>query len=133
MTELTVFYDAHCPFCVRCRDWLAAEPAHVPLRLVPAESAEAAARCGPLTGLGAHLVVADERGRFWMGAAAFVVCLWALKSFRGWAFALTHPWLRGVAAFAFDCLSASRGWLSLLVAGKRCEGACGRPPRAAYR
>lgn len=133
MNELTVFYDAQCPFCVRCRDWLAREPSHVALRLVPADSAEASERCGPLLGLGAHLVVADERGRFWMGAAAFIVCLWALKAFRGWAFALTQPWMAGLAALLFDAISASRGWLSLLVAGKRCEGACRRPPTAAYR
>jgi len=132
VNELTVFYDAHCPFCVRCRDWLASEPAHVPLRLIDADSAEAAGRCGSLRGLGAHLVVADERGRFWMGAAAFIVCLWALKRFRGWAFALTHPWLAGLAALAFETISAHRGSLSLLVAGKRCEGSCARPSTA-YR
>ena len=131
MRELLVFYDAHCPFCVRCRDWLAREPAYVPLRLIDADSAEAVGRCGPLPGLGDHLVVADDRGRFWMGPAAFLMCLWALRRTRGLAGALTHPWLAPLARIAFDLLSSPRGFLSVLVAGERCEGAC--RPRTAYR
>ena len=133
MNTLYVYFDAHCPFCLRCRDWLAREPAYVRLRLVAADSPEAWDRLGAVPGMGDQLVVADERGRFWVGAAAFIVCLWALRRTRSLALTLSHPWLAPLARVAFDALSAHRGWLSALIAGERCQGGCRRSPGAAYR
>ena len=34
MKRLTVLYDEKCPICVRCRDWLAQEPAFVEIELL---------------------------------------------------------------------------------------------------
>ena len=133
MSCLTVYYDAHCPFCVRCRDWLASEEALAPLDLVPADSPAAIERVGGLPWLGAHLVVADESGRFWAGSAAFIVCLWALRRTRGISFWLAEPWLTPLTRVFFDLSSSKRGWLSSVFAAEECAGGCRVPPRQAYR
>ena len=133
MSHLSVYYDAHCPFCVRCRDWLAGEEALVPLDLVPADSPAALERVGALPWLGAHLVVADHEGRFWAGAAAFIVCLWALRRTRGISLWLAAPWLAPLARVFFDAVSARRGWLSGWFGSEECVDGCRVPKRHAYR
>ena len=133
MGHLTVYFDAHCPFCVRCRDWLASEDAIVPLYLVPADSPAALERVGALPWLGAHLVVADELGRFWAGTAAFIVCLWALQRTRGISLWLVVPWLAPLTRVFFDAVSSHRGWLSGLFGAEECAGGCRVPHRQAYR
>jgi hypothetical protein len=40
-SKLTVLLDERCAFCLRCRDWLAAQPCLVEVELLPAGSVEA--------------------------------------------------------------------------------------------
>lgn len=122
MTTLTVLYDEGCPLCLRCRDWLQHEPALVRLELLPAGSPAAQARFGEVPWLGEELVVAADDGRVWVGAAAFVVCLWALEGYREWSFSLAQGSLSAVSSRFFDLLSSKRRTLGRLLGGPTCSG-----------
>jgi predicted DCC family thiol-disulfide oxidoreductase YuxK len=90
-TRLTVLYDERCGFCLRCRDWLLGQACLLPVDLLPAGSTVARERFGSLPWLGNELIVIDDRGRAWLGAAAFVMCLWATARYRAWAYRLARP------------------------------------------
>ncbi len=106
--KLTVVYDDRCAVCRRCQQWLVRQPAYVELEPVAASSAEAHARFGGLP-LGHELIVADEHGRAWIGPAAFLMCLWALRDWRQWSYRLASPSLASHAERFFVNLSRRRG------------------------
>ncbi|MFG2603702.1 thiol-disulfide oxidoreductase DCC family protein [Streptomyces sp. NPDC048514] len=90
---LTVLYDAECALCTHLRDWLARQPQLVPLRLVPAGSAEARGR---FPGLGHsatldELTVVGDLGQVYRGPRAWIVVLWALRAHRPLAHRLAGP------------------------------------------
>lgn len=98
---LTVVYDERCAFCCDCRRWLECQPTHVPLRLLAAGSAGAQERWGNLPWLAEELAVVADDGRLWLGADAFLVCLWATRPYRALSLTLRTPALRPLArAFA---------------------------------
>lgn len=128
VNTLTVLYDADCELCRRCRDWLSAQPAFVPLEFVAAASDEAAARFGNL-GRGEQLVVVSDDGRVWAGSPAFVMSLWALKEWREWSLRLAAPGLSSLAEAFFRVLSAERRRLAALFDHRPCaDGHCGVVP-----
>lgn len=123
---LALLYDEGCPFCRRCRAWLEGRPAWVPLLLVPNDSPLALALTGGrVPHDGRELVVIDDRGAYWVGPDAFLVCLWALEGFRALASALALPALRPFAGLFFALVSRSRGLLSRLFPDELAhEGPC---------
>jgi predicted DCC family thiol-disulfide oxidoreductase YuxK len=135
MRSLTVYYDERCALCRRARAWLEREPAFVALRFVP-RGAAAPALGRALPRLGDELVVVADDGRVWIGNAAFIVCLWALRRWRGWSERLSRPWLAPFAARFFDWVSRERRELGRLLAHEPCaddrcahgHAAPGRPP-----
>jgi predicted DCC family thiol-disulfide oxidoreductase YuxK len=90
-TKLTVLYDERCAFCRRCRDWLLGQRCLVQVEILPSGSRDATERYGLIPGFGVDLVAIDDRGRAWVGPAAFVACLWATARYRPWAFRLARP------------------------------------------
>lgn len=91
--RLTVLYDAQCPLCTFVRGWLSRQRQLVPLEFVPAGSAAAQARYPGLdhaATLGDITVVGDG-GQVYRGAAAWVVCMWALSAHRATAHRMTTP------------------------------------------
>ena len=133
--ELTILYDAHCPFCQRCRAWVEGQPTLVPCRFLANGSPAARALFGGvIPGRGRDLVVVSHDGAFWAGSDAFLVILWALEEHRGLAHTLATPWLRPFSGTFFDLVSSSRPLLSALFGhGHRCEeGHCGAV-ESAYR
>jgi predicted DCC family thiol-disulfide oxidoreductase YuxK len=115
-SKLTVLFDERCAFCLRCRDWLAAQPCLVEVELLPAGSAEARRRYRGLPWLGNELVVVDERGEAWIGPAAFLVCLWATVRYRPWSYLLSRPGFSGQTERLFMHVSKRRdrwgAWLA---------------------
>ncbi len=115
-TRLTILYDERCGFCLRCRDWLLSQPCLVEVELLPSGSEAAKGRYGNLPWLGQELVVVDERGRGWIGPAAFITCLWATARYRKWAYLLARPTLAPMAGRFFLFVSKRRdklsGWFS---------------------
>lgn len=106
--KLTVLYDDTCAVCRRARDWLLTQPCLVQVEIIPARSDEARRRFGELPWAGRELVVGDERGRLWIGPAAFITCLWATVRYRGWAYRLSTPRLAPLAERFFMFISKRR-------------------------
>ncbi|HWQ32643.1 MAG TPA: DCC1-like thiol-disulfide oxidoreductase family protein [Blastocatellia bacterium] len=99
MRTLTVLFDANCNLCCRIRNWLQAQTKYVDLDFVAAGSAEAAARY-PLLDHAAtlkELTVVSDTGEYWRGAKAWLICLWALRDYRGWAIRFSSPELMPLA------------------------------------
>ncbi|POX40912.1 DUF393 domain-containing protein [Streptomyces sp. Ru73] len=93
LRSITVLHDPDCPLCASVRDWLTRQRQLVPLVPVPAGSAEArrrfpdldhAATCREITCVG-------DGGQVYRGAAAWIVCLWALAGHRATAHRLATP------------------------------------------
>jgi predicted DCC family thiol-disulfide oxidoreductase YuxK len=112
--RLTVLYDAGCSFCLRCRDWLAREPALLELALVRAGSEEARRLFPglPHPDPPEELVVVDDEGGVYREHDAWVMCLYALDAYRPWALRLASPTLRPLARSAFAWVSRNRRALS---------------------
>ena len=138
MERLTVLYDGGCALCIRCRDFLASSEQLVPLELVRSDAAGVRERFGAIPWLGAELVVVDEMGNVWAGAAAFIMCLWALTEYREWASTLSSPLLAPFAERFFVALSSRRGRIAGWLRPGCDDASCRipeqpRPPRPAYR
>ena len=132
---LTVLYDADCAMCIRCRHWLEQHHALVPLRFVHCRSAEVRELFGVVPWIGDELVVVSDTGDVWAGPAAFVVCMWALESWRATSFLLATPLLAPLTRGFFAFVSNNRGWLGAIVGAGPCHpGHCGVPKSlGAYR
>jgi predicted DCC family thiol-disulfide oxidoreductase YuxK len=129
--RLTVLYDDGCAICVRCRDWMQEQSSYVPLQFLPCSSAEARRRVGPAAAgwLRQELLVVADDGRVWAGAAAFLVCLWALVEWREWSYRLSGPTLAPLASRFFHAISRRRrglAWLARLPKETCDAGTCNR-------
>lgn len=124
MRSLLVLYDSECPFCERCRAWLEARPALVRLHFLCCRSEQAASRFGRVEGLGEELVVVADDGRYWVGAAAFAMCFWALEDWRDAAELISGAWIWWLTRRAFALVTAHRDLVGGLF-GARChDGRC---------
>lgn len=123
---LTVLYDHNCPVCVHIRNWLGRQRQLVPLRLVPAASAEAWRRFPKL----AHaqtlreITVIGDQGQVWRGTDAFLVCLWALADHRAKADRLATPAGRPFARAALCTAAAVRHAVRTKSGAEPGEPAC---------
>jgi predicted DCC family thiol-disulfide oxidoreductase YuxK len=117
MNTLTLFYDARCGLCSELRKWLIDQPAYVRLEFMPYDAPEAAQRLPGIQHLGAdqEIVVMADTGEVWQGAAAWVMCLWALQEYRGWSERLASPALQGLARKLVHWVSRNRIGLSRLL------------------
>ena len=99
MNHLYVFYDGECALCRRCREWLARQPAYVELVFHPFQSNEALLLCPELPRFqpNEQLIVLSDEGGIYPGESAWLMCLYALKEYRGWARKLSAPALRPLA------------------------------------
>jgi predicted DCC family thiol-disulfide oxidoreductase YuxK len=122
-TRLLVLYDAECALCVRCRHWLERQPTYVELDFLAASSPKALAELAEVRPwLGAELVVVSERGEAWLGAAGFLVCLWATQEYREWSYRLSGPALAPLAERFFHLISNRRDTIGQLLGPSTCEG-----------
>jgi predicted DCC family thiol-disulfide oxidoreductase YuxK len=103
--QVTVLYDARCVLCRTARAWLERQVQVVPLEFVAAGSEQARQR---FPFLDPHLTLEDltvvgDGGEVWVGAKAWVVCLWALEGRQAVAARLSSPALmpRARALVAF--------------------------------
>jgi predicted DCC family thiol-disulfide oxidoreductase YuxK len=120
MERLYVLYDARCGLCSWAKRWMMRQHALVDLRFIPAGTA-IAARLFP--GVSQpddppeELVVVSDQGGVYRNGSAWIMCLFALESYREWANRLAHPLLRPLARQGFTLLSKHRSrisrWLSL--------------------
>ena len=124
--RLTVIYDDDCALCIRCRFWLEDQPAWVPLDFMASASPEAVERYGEdLPWLGKELVVVSDRGEAWIGPAAFIVALWALRDWREWSYRLASPTFAPLAERFFRAVSDNRRAIAGYLREPECpDGSC---------
>ena len=113
MKALYVLYDAECGLCTEVQDWLRKQPSHLDLQVLPSNSDEVRRRFPGLPS--GELAVVSDRGEVWLGDNAFIVCLWALRDYRGWAQRFASSLLRPMARQAFEAVSHNRRNLSKLL------------------
>lgn len=125
MNRLTILYDELCPLCVRCRVWMLGQESYLPLEFIPCGSERARLRYGSVPWLGAELVVVSDEGDIWVGAAAFLMCLWALPAWRPWSYRLSGPMLAPMAERFFHTVSNRRHAIGALLGPPSCPvGGC---------
>jgi len=90
------------------------QPAAIELRFLPLQSPEVATRFPQLEGidLRAQLTVITEIGEIHRGAEASIMCLRALKNYRGLANRLADPILAPVADRLYGLMASNRLRLS---------------------
>ena len=141
MNALTLFYDPNCGLCRAFRQWMLGQDSHYRVEFVPYTSSLARRLLPEIVNMdaGREIVVMNDEGDIWQGPEAWVVSLWVLKKWRGWAKRMATPALLPLAAKACHLISANRLTLSKLLALKadvevaavceesiECEsGACG--------
>lgn len=110
MRWMWVLYDADCGFCSGCRRWLEDRPKLVELRFVAAGSGEVDQLFDGLEPALAkdQLLVISDQGDVYAGANAWIMCLWALREYRGWAVSMARPWLRPLARQVYQLISSGR-------------------------
>jgi predicted DCC family thiol-disulfide oxidoreductase YuxK len=117
MKCLYVLFDADWELCVRCRNWLAQQPAFMSLVFVAFQSGGAQRR---FPGIGTlepaeHLLAISDQGAVYRGAHAWITCIWALQKYRQHARRLAHPALLPFAKTVCELLSRNRFFLSRAV------------------
>ncbi|MFI9206432.1 thiol-disulfide oxidoreductase DCC family protein [Streptomyces sp. NPDC053048] len=128
--RITVLYDAQCALCVFVRDWLRGQWQLVPLDAVPAGSDEARRRFPELDHASTlvEITAVDDSGQVYRGAAAWVVCLWALEKYRPLAYRLSTPSGLRLARGAVLTAARYRGaWWQPRSAMGTCDSGCAVP------
>lgn len=117
MRKLTVLFDETCGLCRRARAWLEDQDSYLPLEFVAAGSPRARERYPGLTReeLMAELCVVADDGRVWKGASAWVLCLWALRRYRGLAMHIARPGRLELARRFVAAVSRNRYRLSEIL------------------
>ncbi len=121
LQRVTVLYDARCNLCRTARAWLERQPQLVPLEFLAAASADAQYRfpfLDPTMTL-EDLTVVGDGGEVWVGAKAWVVCLWALEGKRGLAQRLSTPGVMSRARVVVSFVSRHRQ--SIGTYGEPCD------------
>jgi predicted DCC family thiol-disulfide oxidoreductase YuxK len=113
MKRLYVFYDGECALCRRCRDWLTRQPALLELVFHSFHSESARRLCPELPRFqpSEQLVIVSDEGAIYTGEVAWLMCLYALRDYRGWSRKLASPSLRPLARRI--CLLVSHNRLTL--------------------
>ena len=116
MHTLYVLFDSDCALCRQCRRWLERQPAFLQLRFLPLNSEEVPClfpgieRFQPRE----QLVVVTDEGAVYQGGHAWIMCLYALKEYRGWSQRLASPALLPLARRVCELISDNRlslsGW-----------------------
>jgi len=120
MTKMFILYDAQCPFCLRCRQWLGAQKTYPEMEFVPFQSPELIARFEGIESFRENhgLLVVGDDGAVYQGPNAFVILLHSLKNYRECAIRMAEGDLMPLAARYFDLLTSGRKgiseWLSRL-------------------
>jgi len=118
LEQLTILYDADCGFCARCRAWLQQNEGEIALEFIARDAPEVDRRFPGLEPeIEDELLVIDDRGGVYRGPDAFIMCLYALPAYRGWALRLASPELKHLARAGFELVSSQRHrineWLGL--------------------
>lgn len=113
METLSVIYDPRCGLCTQLKHWIGRQPAYVKVLLLSAGSAEARRQFPSLPE--GELAAISDSGEMWLGNGAWIMVLWALREYRGWARRLSSPALLPLARQGFVAISHHRLGISRLL------------------
>jgi len=137
--EITVYYDGHCGMCCSFQEWIYRQERLAPIRFIPYQSLGTEAAPPRIRGLdpGREMVVHTREDLLYQGAEAWVICLYALTEYRGWALRLSSPTLLPLAKKVCTHLATNRRRLSKIFFRKK-DAEVARelhkmPPRPAAR
>jgi predicted DCC family thiol-disulfide oxidoreductase YuxK len=110
VNALNVIYDANCPLCRRCREWLLAQQAFITLVFTPLQALDLEDR---FPGVGAYepgkqLVAIADDGGVYVGERAWIMCLYALEDYRELAVRLAQPYAMPFAERICKLISHNR-------------------------
>jgi predicted DCC family thiol-disulfide oxidoreductase YuxK len=114
MNALTVLYDQTCGLCRRAHEWLDQQPKLVEMHFVPCNSDEARKRYPQLNHslTQKDLTVIGDGGAVYFGPKAWLMVLWALASYRDWAYRLATPELLPTTKKVVSVISQNRYQIS---------------------
>jgi predicted DCC family thiol-disulfide oxidoreductase YuxK len=136
LKQLTILFDETCAICRRCSAWMSTQEAFLPLEFMGSRTKLAKARYSGVPWLGEELVVVSDLGEVWVGPAAFITALWALKEWREWSYRLSGDLFVPLAERFFTAISHNRRWIAALIHDEtRCKnGVCEvHPHQTPYR
>jgi predicted DCC family thiol-disulfide oxidoreductase YuxK len=123
MEKLYVLYDPHCELCCRLKNWILVQRSWIGLALIE-QGSEKAKRLFPeldrIAGKEDLAVVSDE-GAVYLNNNAWIMVLYAMSEYHGWAMRFTNPLLMPLARQAFAALSKNRYWISSLLSTDNAE------------
>lgn len=123
MRTLHVLFDAQCALCRQCRRWLERQPAYLELRFPPLGSEEVPCLFPGIERFrpGEQLVVVADDGAVYQGSHAWIMCLYALREYRGWSQRLAGPLLLPWARRVCELVSENRLTISQWFRGMNDE------------
>ena len=119
---ITVLFDPECAVCRASRLWVLRRRPLIEVQFVPVGSVEAVRRFPSLDmdECRREITVVTDQGFVYRGRAAFVLCLWALRSTRSLALELA----RGRRAHLLTALTGATAWFRELSYRTGCDDAC---------
>ena len=119
---ITVQFDPDCPVCRAARSWMQLRRPLVRVQFVPVGSEEARRRFPALDmdECRREITVVTDQGYLYRGRAAFILCLWALRSTR----VLAIEMARGRRAYLLATLTGATAWFRELSLRTGCDDAC---------
>lgn len=117
MKTLYVLYDHSCGMCCAAVDRLKREPRYIRLEFWPRTSRAAYSRFAPLIDPAQpdQLVAVADTGEVYTGDAAWIMVLYALRSYRPLAMTLSSPVWRPWVGKAITLIGANRHHLSSML------------------
>ena len=112
--KLYVLYDHGCGLCSHVVQWMSQQSSSCEIEYVAAGSTEARRMFPDLFSPARpeELVVVAEDGTVYRGDDAFIMCLYALDSYRSLATRISRPAFRPLAKLLFSMISTNRMRLS---------------------
>ena len=117
MEKLFVLFDGRCGLCRRVAEWLADQPSFYRIVTIPFPSRPAMDRFPELFADGnpEEVLVVRQDGGVYRGEDAWIMCLYALKSWRELAFVLGRPRWRPHLRRVMDLIARNRFRVSTLL------------------
>ena len=119
MKTLFVLYDMDCGFCCATKRWMQRQVTFLPVVFIGRQTTTAARYFADAIRPNEpdEMVVVADSGEVYRGTSAYLVCLWALKAYRGWSFRLAGGPLRPMVRHLFHAVARRRAdisrWLGL--------------------
>jgi predicted DCC family thiol-disulfide oxidoreductase YuxK len=117
VNRLYVLYDPGCGLCTRIKTWLVHQPVYIPMLLIAAgsETAKRLFPSLPQSGESGELTVISDNGGVYFSDHAWLMCLYALREYRGLSKRMASPALQPLVRQAIALISQHRYSISRLL------------------